>query len=42
MEDGEQRAAREAAEDEAEAIMAALGDFASSPLGESATGRGRH
>lgn len=37
MEDSEQRASREAAEEEAELILAALGDFASSPLGEAAT-----
>ena len=42
MEDSEARAAREAVEMEAELMITALGDFASSPLGEAAVGRSKH
>jgi uncharacterized protein (UPF0335 family) len=42
MEDADARAAREASETEAELIMSALGEFASSPLGEFAISRGKH
>jgi uncharacterized protein (UPF0335 family) len=42
LEDADARASREASEAEAELMIAALGDFASSPLGESAVSRGRH
>lgn len=42
MEDSEQRAAREAVEMEADLMLSALGDFASSPLGEAAVGRAKH
>lgn len=41
METPEKRAAREAVEAEAELILAALGEFASSPLGEAAVRAGR-
>ncbi len=41
-EDAEQAAARKAVEDEAELIITALGEFASSPLGAAAVSRGKH
>lgn len=41
MEDADQRDAREATEREVELMIAALGDLASTPLGEAATGGAR-
>lgn len=41
MEDGEKKAAREAIEFETDAMRLALGDFASSPLGDAAMSRTR-
>ncbi len=42
MEDSEQRASREAVENEAELMLSALGELASTPLGEAAIGRRKH